>query len=136
MIAFGKQGEWPTQRMVQLTPGLGLTNRVVIDQHFQRRGRTGRLMVAVAYNPFIIGLGVDEDTSAIIDGKNIVEIVGRGSVIVMDGAEMGYTNVDQVQRHAPVAVTDMRLHVLAAGFRYDLGSRKAEIPKSAATNDI
>lgn len=136
MIAFGKQGEWPTQRMVQLTPGLGLTNRVVIDQHFQRRGRTGRLMVAVAYNPFIIGLGVDEDTSAIIDGKNIVEIVGRGSVIVMDGAEMGYTNVDQVQRHAPVAVTDMRLHVLSEGFRYDLVSRKAQIPKPATTNDI
>jgi len=93
-------------------------------------------MVAVAYNPFIIGLGVDEDTSAIIDGKNIVEIVGRGSVIVMDGAEMGYTNVDQVQRHAPVAVTDMRLHVLSEGFRYDLVSRKAQIPKPATTNDI
>ncbi len=129
MIAFGRNGEWPTQRMVQLAPGLGLTNRVVIDQHFQRRGRTGRLMVAVAYNPFLIGLGIDEDTAAIVDGQNMVSIVGRGSVIVVDGEGMTYTNVDQAQRHAPVAVTDMRLHVLLEGFQYNLLTRRPEFPK-------
>jgi cyanophycinase len=128
MIAFGRNGESPTQRMVQLAPGLGLTNRVIIDQHFQRRGRTGRLMVAVAYNPFLVGLGIDEDTAAILDAQNVVRIVGRGSVIVVDGAGMTYTNIDQVQRHAPMAVTDMRLHVLTDGFRYDLLSRRPEMP--------
>jgi len=132
MIAFGRNGEWPTQRMVQLAPGLGLTNRVVIDQHFQRRGRTGRLMVAVAYNPFLIGLGIDEDTAAIVDGQNMVSIVGRGSVIVVDGEGMTYTNVDQAQRHAPVAVTDMRLHVLLEGFQYNLLTRRPEFPKPGA----
>jgi len=129
MIAFGRNGESPTQRMVQLAPGLGLTNRVVIDQHFQRRGRTGRLMVAVAYNPFLIGLGIDEDTAAIVNGQNMVSIVGRGSVIVVDGEGMTYTNVDQAQRHAPVAVTDMRLHVLLEGFQYNLITRRPEFPK-------
>lgn len=124
MIAFGRSGEAPSQRMVQLAPGLGLTNRAIIDQHFQQRGRTGRLMVAVAHNPFLIGLGIDEDTAAIIDSNNVMEVVGRGSVIVVDGAGMTYTNVHEVKRHEPVAVADMRLHVLSAGFRYDLIQRK------------
>jgi cyanophycinase len=136
MIAFGRPGEWPTQRMVQLAPGLGLTNRVIIDQHFQQRGRTGRLMVAVAYNPFLIGLGIDEDTAAILDPHNSIEIIGRGSVIVVDGAEMSYTNVDQVQRYEPVAVTDMRLHVLTKGFRYDLLTRQPEPPTSKTSNPV
>lgn len=134
MIAFGRPGEWPTQRMVQLAPGLGLTNRVIIDQHFQQRGRTGRLMVAVAYNPFLIGLGVDEDTAAILNPQNIVEVIGRGSIIVVDGAEMSYTNVDQVQRYEPVAVTDMRLHVLTEGFRYNLLNRRPEPPNSRTSD--
>jgi cyanophycinase len=128
MIAFGRSGEWPTQRMVQMAPGLGLTDIVTIDQHFQQRGRTGRLMVAVSYNPDLIGLGIDEDTAAIIDGQDVVEIVGRGSVLVVDGAELSYTNVDQAQRHDPVAVTDIRLHVLTEGWRYDLRRRRPQAP--------
>jgi cyanophycinase len=128
MIAFGRSGEWPTQRMVQMAPGLGLTDIVTIDQHFQQRGRTGRLMVAVSYNPDLIGLGIDEDTAAIIDGQDVVEIVGRGSVLVVDGAELSYTNVDQAQRHDPVAVTDIRLHVLTEGWRYDLRQRRPQAP--------
>jgi cyanophycinase len=128
MIAFGRSGEWPTQRMVNLSPGLGLTNRVVIDQHFQRRGRTGRLMVAVAYNPYLIGLGIDEDTAALIDGHHQLEVIGRGSVIVVDGSDMSFSNVDQAARHDPVAITDMRLHVLTNGFRYDLINRRPSGP--------
>jgi cyanophycinase len=130
MIAFGRSGEWPTQRMVQMAPGLGLTDAVTIDQHFQQRGRTGRLMVAVSYNPDLIGLGIDEDTAVIIDGQDVVEIVGRGSVLVVDGSELSYTNVDQAQRHDPVAVTDMRLHVLTEGWRYDLRQRRPQAPHS------
>ncbi len=128
MIAFGRSGEQPSQRMVQLTPGFGLTQRLVIDQHFQQRGRIGRLMVAVAYNPFLVGLGIDEDTAAIIDPQRVIKIVGRGSVIVVDGAEMTYTNVGDAKRHEPVAITDMRLHVLTEGFFYDLLQRQPRIP--------
>ena len=130
MIAFGRQGEWPMQRMVQLAPGLGLTDQVIIYQHFQRRGRTGRLMVAVAYNPALIGLGIDEDTAAVIYPDHRFEVVGRGSVIVVDGTGMGYTNLDQVAGHSPVTVTDMRLHVLGEGFRYDLLGRRPELSQA------
>jgi cyanophycinase len=131
MIAFGRSGEWPTQRMVQLAVGLGLTNRVIIDQHFQRRGRTGRLMVAVAHNPYLIGLGIDEDTAVVLNDQNRMDVIGRGSVIIVDGAEMSYTDIDQVRHHRPVAITDMRLHVLTQGARYDLVSRRPEIPALA-----
>ena len=127
MIAFGRSGERPSQRMVQLSPGLGLTNRVVIDQHFRQRGRTGRLMVAVAYNPFLIGIGIDEDTAAIIDPQNVVRIVGRGSVVIVDGGDLTYTDAHEVKRHAPVTILNMRLHILTEGFRYDLINRQAEM---------
>lgn len=132
MIAFGRSGEWPTQRMVQLSPGLDLIDLVVIDQHFQQRGRIGRLMVAVSYNPFLIGLGIDEDTAVVIDADNIVEVLGRGSVVVVDGFDMGYTNVDQAKRHDPVAITDMRVHVLIEQFRYDLIQRQPIVPDATA----
>jgi cyanophycinase len=128
MIAFGRPGESPAQRMVQLAPGLGLTNHVVIDQHFQQRGRTGRLMTAVAYNPSLIGLGIDEDTAAIIDDQSILRIVGRGSVLIVDGSELSYTNLDQVQRHAPIAITDLRLHILTEGMGYDIINRRPLLP--------
>jgi cyanophycinase len=128
MVAFGRAGEWPSQRMVQLTPGLGLTNRVVIDQHFQNRGRTGRLLIAVAYNPFIIGLGIDEDTAVILDPQNRLRIIGRSSVVIVDGGELGYTNVGDVQRHGAVTITNIRLHVLTDGFGYDLIGRQVELP--------
>lgn len=129
MIAFGRNGESPAQRMVQLTPGLGLTNHVVIDQHFQQRGRIGRLMTAVAYNPSLIGLGIDEDTAAIIDEIYMLQIVGRGSVVVVDGSELSYTNLDQAQRHAPVAMTDLRVHILTEGLRYDIINRRPLVEK-------
>ncbi len=128
MIAFGRLGEWPTQRMAQLSPGLGLTNRVIIDQHFQQRGRTGRLMVAVAHNPYLVGLGIDEDTAIILDAYNLIEVVGRGSVVVVDGAGMSYTNLDQAKRYDPIAVTDMRVHVLTNGFGYNLIQRRPIVP--------
>ncbi len=69
MIAFGKSGSTPRAGMVSLAPGFGLTNRVVIDQHFRQRDRIGRLLSALAFNPFAVGVGLDEDTAAFIDAR-------------------------------------------------------------------
>jgi cyanophycinase len=68
MIARGRSGQMVNQRMVSLAPGLGLTNRIVVDQHFSQRHRVGRLFTAVALNPFLVGVGIDEDTAALLDG--------------------------------------------------------------------
>ncbi len=72
MIAFGKEGSSPRAGSVRLAPGLGLTNRFIIDQHFRQRDRLGRLVAALAYNPFAIGIGLDEDTAAFIGPDNML----------------------------------------------------------------
>ncbi|MCW5848687.1 MAG: cyanophycinase [Anaerolineae bacterium] len=133
MIAFGRGGPSPTQRMVSLSPGLGLTNRVVIDQHFRQRDRIGRLMAAVAFNPFLIGVGVDEDTAMILDHRNLVEVVGRHSVTFVDGADITYTDIHQVKQHANVAVYNLRVHVLTHGQRFDLVARQPLLPMHVLT---
>ncbi len=133
MIAFGRGGPSPTQRMVSLSPGLGLTNRVVIDQHFRQRDRIGRLMAAVAFNPFLIGVGVDEDTAMILDHRNLVEVVGRHSVTFVDGADITFTDIHQVKQHANVAVYNLRVHVLTHGQRFDLVARQPLLPVHVLT---
>ena len=80
MIAFGKEGGSPRAKIVTLAPGLGLTNRVIIDQHFRQRDRLGRLLTALAYNPFAIGIGLDENTAAFIGPDETLEVVGGGAL--------------------------------------------------------
>ena len=127
MIAGGRNDD-PTPRAdsVRLAPGLGLTNRVVIDQHFTQRDRLGRLLAAIAYNPFSIGLGVDEDTAAFISPDNVIEVVGSGSVTVVDGDDLQFSAMAQLDGgNAPVSMLGIQLHILAAGATYDLEARRA-----------
>ncbi len=132
MIAFGRSGGSPEQRMVSLAPGLGLTNRLVIDQHFRQRDRLGRLMSAVATNPFLIGVGVDEDTAIVLNSHNILEVVGEHSATIVDGAEMTYTDIHQVKQYGSVSAHNMRISVLTNGQHYDVRTRRAITPHHAA----
>ena len=125
MIAFGDEGATPRAAMVTLAPGLGLTNRVIVDQHFRQRDRLGRLLTALAYNPFAIGLGLDEDTAVFLDADNLAEVRGSGTVTVVDPAEIEYTSMDAAKAGEPVTILGVRLHVLAAGGIFDLETRKA-----------
>lgn len=122
MIAFGRSGSSPSQRMVQLAPGLGLLDRVIIDQHFRQRDRVGRLMTAVAYNPLYIGVGIDEDTAFVIGADGNCEVIGSGSVTIVDGSQLEYTNLHAVKSHQPVAVMGMKVHMLTQGCFYNLQS--------------
>jgi cyanophycinase len=124
MIAFGDEGATPRAGMVSLAPGLGLTNRVVVDQHFRQRDRLGRLLAALAYNPFAHGLGLDEDTAAFIGPDETLEVVGSGAVTVVDPAEMEFSSMDQAKQGEPVSMVGVKLHVLLNGARYDLHHRK------------
>ena len=125
MIAFGDEGPTPRAAMVTLAPGLGLTNRVVVDQHFRQRDRLGRLLTALAYNPFAIGLGLDENTAAFLDADNVLEVMGSGAVTVVDPAEVEYSSMDAAKAGEPVTILGVRVHVLAAGGVFDLETRKA-----------
>lgn len=125
MIAHGAEGTTPKAGMVTLSPGFGLTNRVIIDQHFRQRDRLGRLLTALAYNPFALGLGLDEDTAAFIDGDGKVTVVGKGAITLVDVAELEHSSLAETQEGKPVSLTNVRLHVLIQGGSYNLENRKA-----------
>ncbi|WP_440223157.1 cyanophycinase [Dokdonella sp. MW10] len=133
MIAFGREGASPTAGSVRLAPGLGLTNRFVIDQHFRQRDRLGRLLAALAYNPFAIGIGLDEDTAAFIRPDNTLEVEGSGAVTVVDASELEFSSMDQVGEDEPVCLLGLRVHVLVAGATFNLHTRRASAGSLAVT---
>ncbi|MEN8375796.1 MAG: cyanophycinase [Gemmatimonadota bacterium] len=135
MIAFGRSGAIPRADMVTLAPGLGLTNAVIIDQHFRQRDRLGRLLTALAYNPFAIGLGLDENTAAFIDAGDRLEVVGGGGLAVLDPSELAHSSMDSAKKRQPVCLIGLRLHVLTAGAAYDVRAREAYAPGSSHAAD-
>lgn len=125
MIAFGRSGATPKSGMTTLAPGLGLTNSVIIDQHYKERDRLGRLLTALAYNPFAIGIGVDENTAAFIGPDDVFEVIGSGGLTVIDPSELEFSSMAEAKRGQPVCLIGVKLHILLDSDRYDMNSRKA-----------
>ena len=125
MIAAGDEGSALVAGSVRLAPGLGLTNRFIIDQHFRQRDRLGRLLTALAYNPFAVGIGLDEDTAAVIGPDETVEIEGSGGVTIVDASEVSYSSIDSVEEGQPACVLGLKLHILVAGATFNLHTRAA-----------
>jgi cyanophycinase len=128
MIALGESGSTPRRRLVHLAKGLGLAPNLIIDQHFRRRDRLGRLLTALSYNPAPLGVGIDEDTAAIISGAGIsdageLSVLGAGAVMMVDASQMRFTDSHAVHRGQPVAMMGMKLDFLTTGCRYDLNRR-------------
>jgi cyanophycinase len=126
MIAFGDEGSSVISGSVRLAPGLGLTNRFIIDQHFTQRDRLGRLLTALTYNPFAVGIGLDEDTAAFIGPDETVEVEGSGGVTVVDAADVTFSSMDSVNEGQPVCLLGLRLHILVAGATFNLHTRVAD----------
>lgn len=126
MIAFGDEGSTPIAGSVRLAPGLGLTNRFIIDQHFRQRDRLGRLLTALAYNPFAVGIGLDEDTAAFIAPDNTVDVQGSGGITVVDAAEVQFSSMDSVKEGGPVCLLGVKLHILTQGATFNLHTRQAD----------
>ncbi|HVS00896.1 MAG TPA: cyanophycinase [Thermoanaerobaculia bacterium] len=132
MIALGDSGGTPRRRLVHMAQGLGLAPDLIIDQHFRRRDRLGRLLTALSYNPEPLGLGVDEDTAAIIEpGPGTLSVLGAGAVLVVDGSALRYTDSWAVHRGQPLAMMGLKLDFLTTGCRYDLRKREGIAPTSA-----
>jgi cyanophycinase len=125
MIAGGDEGSTPSPTMVTMAPGLGLTNNFIIDQHFRQRDRLGRLLTALAYNPFAVGIGLDEDTAAFIRPGDDLEVVGSGGITIIDPSHLSYSSMDRARRDDPVSLIDVNLHILIAGGRFEIQTRKA-----------
>jgi cyanophycinase len=129
MIAFGASGATPKHRMAQIAVGLGVLPGVIIDQHFQQRNRLGRLLSLIAQNPSLLGLGVDEDTAGVVGPDHVMEVIGRGSITVVDGSR-SETDAWEVHGHRPLMISGVVLHSLPAGYRFDLRRRERVISPS------
>lgn len=133
MIAFGAEGSSPKAGQARLAPGLGLTNRFIIDQHFRQRDRLGRLLSALAYNPFAIGLGLDEDTAAFIGPDNKLEVEGSGGITIVDASGIEFSSMDSADEGKVVCMLGLQLHILVAGATFNLHTRQASAGSLAKT---
>lgn len=134
MIVTGDSDDAPQKCTTKLAPGLGLLEETVIDQHFAQRGRLGRVLSALAQNPHILGIGVDEDTALRVgpDGKSWV--LGSRTVTVVDGRGITHTNASEACQDDPLALTDVHLHILPAGYGFDLNTRTPLLPPARSEN--
>jgi cyanophycinase len=135
MIAFGDEGPTPRAGMVTLAPGLGLTNRMIVDQHFRQRDRLGRLLSALALNPFAVGIGLDEDTAAFIGPDDVLEVDGSGGVTIVDPSGLESSSMGSAKPGEPVSMVGVKLHVLARGGSFDLKTRTATTADSEMDTD-
>jgi cyanophycinase len=131
MLAAGPGGaSVGIREALHMAPGLGLTRHMVIDQHFAQRGRIGRLLGAVAQNPRLLGVGIDEDTAVILEHGTRFHVIGSGSVYVVDARGVSDSNISESAPEAALSVFGATLHVLASGDRFDIVERVPEAAKS------
>jgi cyanophycinase len=123
MVAFGRSGSTPKNRMAQLSAGLGILQGMVIDQHFEQRGRIGRLLAIVAGSPSLLGVGLDEDTCAVVFADQSLHVIGRGAVTIVDGSTVK-TDAYRGKGYRPLMVSGAILHALPSGYWFDLRTRK------------
>lgn len=134
MIAGGGSGESPNRLLVDLSIGLGIIPGVIVDQHFQNRNRMARLISAIAAHPDLLGVGIDEDTCAMLEGDSLLQVVGKGTVTIVDPGEVSYTNHTAVEPTDPLSIHNLRLHVLSHGDRYHLQQRTVLAPIHQSPN--
>ena len=120
MIVQGEDDESPHKCTLKMSPGLGLVNNIIIDQHFAQRGRIGRLLTAIAQNPEVLGVGIDEDTAIVVSDKGTAEVIGSGAVYFIDGSSIDYSNVSEQYSDEVLSMFNVKLHVLKEGNRFNL----------------
>ena len=123
MVSFGSGGATPKFRIGQVSQGLGLLDDVIVDQHFTQRNRFGRLLALIASNPAQLGIGIDEDTAAIIRPSGLLEVKGRGVVTVVDGSQVLTTSYTATGTQ-PLMMSGVLLHTLPRGAVFDLTTRR------------
>jgi len=119
MIVRGEPSSHPHKNAVKLSPGLGFLKNIIIDQHFSERGRISRLITAVSYNPYNLGIGIDENTAIILDGKGVLEVFGEGSATIVDGSQISFNEIAEVADNASFSICGVQFHVLRDGLVYN-----------------
>ena len=124
MIVNGSDNDPARKCTLKMAPGLGLLEDVIIDQHFAQRGRIGRLLCGVAENPYMLGIGIDEDTAIRVYPDAHFEVIGTNAVTVIDGQTIKSSNVSELKPDEILAITNITLHVLPEGYGYEMKKRK------------
>jgi cyanophycinase len=132
MIAYGRSGPTPREGIARFGTGFGFTKRIVFDQHFRQRDRLGRLVYAISMHPGALGVGVDENTAAIVEDDIKITVCGKNAITIVDGKNIKATNVPEITGSRPVAVSGLVIHVLTEGCTFDIQSRAAVIPRVLA----
>jgi len=123
MICGGNPAKAYFKGQVQLSMGLGFLNDVIIDTHFDKRGRFGRLAQAIAAQPGAIGIGLGEDTGIIVEGGTRFRAIGSSSVVIIDGHNVDYNNIAEVRGGAPISIAGLTVHIMTHADEYDLQRR-------------
>ncbi|MBK8984341.1 MAG: cyanophycinase [Ignavibacteria bacterium] len=124
MIVRGEPTVQPLKDSIRLCPGLGILQNIIIDQHFTQRARITRLITAVSYNPSNLGIGIDENTAIHIRRDGILEVLGSGTVTIIDGSNVSYNTIAEVEESEPYSIIGLQINILNRGVRYDLNNRK------------
>jgi len=122
MIAGGGSGSSPNRSLVDITKGLAILPDLIVDQHFHNRNRMARLLSAIATHSDKVGIGIDEDTCALFERDSMIQVMGKGTVTIIDPVEMSYTNSAKVGVEDPLSLSNLRVHILCHGDGYDLHS--------------
>lgn len=123
MIVGGDSSDTPKKSALSMAHGMGLLEEVVIDQHFAQRGRINRLLAAVAQNPYVLGVGIDEDTALVVSSDAKCEVIGSQTVTIVDGKHIVHTNISESKQFDPLALTNVTLHILPEQYGFDLKQR-------------
>ena len=135
MIYRGQSNEALIKGEVQITAGLGFVDSVIVDTHFVQRGRIGRLMYAVATNPGILGIGLGEDAGLLITEGSVMEAIGSGLIILVDGRSIVATNIYDVEIGSPVSIENLKVHVMSIYDKYDLAQHRLLIKKTVKVEE-
>lgn len=135
MIYQGKSDLAHLKGEVKITTGLALMPDVIIDSHFDKRGRFNRLAQAVASNPACTGIGLGEDTGVIVVDGNRLEVIGSGAVVIIDGRDISHSNITDVSMGTPVSIENIKVNILVAGNGYLIKERKF-IAEMAETQSV
>jgi cyanophycinase len=128
MIYEGGVNEALLKGDLKMSSGLGVLDSCIIDTHFIKRGRFGRLANAIVMNPDSLGIGLGEDTAMIIKNGFKAECRGSGTIIIIDGNGIGQTNITDTDSDAPIFIENLRVHILTDGCRFSLTERKMVTP--------
>ncbi|MBS1738184.1 MAG: cyanophycinase [Bacteroidetes bacterium] len=124
MIYEGNASTAHLKSEVKITTGLGFMDDVIFDSHFEKRGRFGRLAQAIASNPQAIGIGLGEDTGMLITEGNIMEAIGSGLVMIIDGHDIRHSNIADIPDGNPISVENIKVHFCEKGNGYIVSERK------------